>query len=461
MPVHNLCFRASCGQFVTVFLHFMTRRASFARKMRVQVITTRNRLDVLLFVFVASYFLCCGDVESNPGPLDKDDLEPQARKEPRDDASGADKQPPVPRTVSTEPTASRTTPDTGIAPDMASQILDAIRQQSVQFQSLETNMNQMRNDLGSIKTDMGLVRTKCEEIDERCNRLETNYQTLSSAVQETNTDVGDLFDASKENSDDISRISLTVGNMEKEIANLKSEADRLEEFSRRDNLRMYGIPHSGDYEDYDACARAVSDVLNSVEGPKRWTPDDIARAHRVGQSRNGEPKPMIVKFSRWKDKIAILRNRKYRDDLEKNGVRVANDLTKNQARVVAEAKKEGKVAYFRKGKLMVGPKRPDPRSYADVAAADDTGDRTHATTPERSADHVNNGGRGQGQPCEPERRDPAHPGGHRTSSQASSTQSARANRGDAPSGSQQRGLHDYWTKSPVNKTPRRSDRKRR
>ena len=90
----------------------MTRRASFARKMRVQVITTRNlrldvrdnkrldvrdnkrldvrdnkRLDVLLFVFVASYFLCCGDVESNPGPLEKDDLEPQARKEPRDDAS--------------------------------------------------------------------------------------------------------------------------------------------------------------------------------------------------------------------------------------------------------------------------------------------------------------------------------------------------------------------------------------
>ena len=43
--------------------------------MLVQVITTRNRVDVLLFVFVASYFLCCGDVEMNPGPLDKDDLE--------------------------------------------------------------------------------------------------------------------------------------------------------------------------------------------------------------------------------------------------------------------------------------------------------------------------------------------------------------------------------------------------
>ena len=154
--------------------------------------------------------------------------------------------------------------------DTASQILDALRQQSVQFRSLENNMNQMRKDLGSIKTgDIGLVRRKCEEIDERCSRLETNNQTLSSAVQETNTDVGDLLDASKENSDDISRISTTVGNMEKEIANLKSEADGLEEFSRRDNLRTYGIPHSEDYEDYRDYARAVSDVLNSVEGPKR------------------------------------------------------------------------------------------------------------------------------------------------------------------------------------------------
>ena len=163
----------------------MTRRVSFARKTRVQVITTRNRPDVLLFVFVASYFLCCGDVESNPGPLNKDDLEFQTGNEPCDDASRVDKQLPVPGTVSTEPTAPRTNPDTGIAPDMASQILDTIRQQSVQFHSLETNMNQMRKDLGSIKTDIGLVRTKCEETDERCNRLETNYQTLSSAVQDT------------------------------------------------------------------------------------------------------------------------------------------------------------------------------------------------------------------------------------------------------------------------------------
>ena len=208
---------------------------------------------------------------------------------------------------------------------------------------------------------------------------------------------------------------------------------------------MYGIPHSGDHEDYDACARAVSDVLNCVEGPRRWTPDDIAGSHRVGQNRDGEPKPVTVKLCWWKDKMAILTNRKYRDNLEKRGVQVINDLTSRQASVVAEAKKEGKLAYFGKGNLTVRPKRPDPRPYADVAAAHETEDRTQdATTSERSADCVNNEDRGQGQ-HEPARRSRVFPSDNGTDRRASNTQSARASRSDAPSVPQQRGFRDFWT----------------
>ena len=70
MPVHNWCFRASCGQFLTTFLGFMTERASFAAKMRKQVITVRHRLDALLFVFVVRHLMCCGDVEMNTGPME-------------------------------------------------------------------------------------------------------------------------------------------------------------------------------------------------------------------------------------------------------------------------------------------------------------------------------------------------------------------------------------------------------
>lgn len=62
---------------------------------------------------------------------------------------------------------------------------------------------------------------KCEDIDKRCHTLETNCQTLSLVVQDINTDLGDMFGASKENNDDICRISATVVNTKKEIANLK------------------------------------------------------------------------------------------------------------------------------------------------------------------------------------------------------------------------------------------------
>ena len=47
----------------------------------------------------------------------------------------------------------------------------------------------------------------------------------------------------------------------------------------------------------------------------------------------------------------------------------------------------------------------------------------HTRRHELSADHVNNEGRGRRQPCEPERRDPAHLGGHITASQGSGNSS--------------------------------------
>jgi hypothetical protein len=55
--------------------------------------------------------------------------------------------------------------------------------------------------------------------------------------------------------------------------------------------------------------------------------------------------------------MAVITNQTYRNELDKKGIRVASDLTKKQANMVAAARKEGKVAYFKRGKLIVGPKR--------------------------------------------------------------------------------------------------------
>ena len=68
-------------------------------------------------------------------------------------------------------------------------------------------------------------------------------------MQDANADIKEMFDESKQNRDDIRKMSMTVEDMKGAINNLKSEIDRLEEFSRRNNLRMFGVPHNDVFED--------------------------------------------------------------------------------------------------------------------------------------------------------------------------------------------------------------------
>ena len=86
-----------------------------------QVITLRNRLDVLLFVFVVKHFLSCCDVEMNPGPT-KGNFQNDAPDGPNSVYSDCD-------TLNTEHTPLQSSGDTSVSPDVATHILEAIRQQ--------------------------------------------------------------------------------------------------------------------------------------------------------------------------------------------------------------------------------------------------------------------------------------------------------------------------------------------
>ena len=72
---------------------------------------------------------------------------------------------------------------------------------------------------------------------------------MSSSMQDANADIKEMFDESKQNRDEIRKMSMTVEDMKGAINKLKSEIDRLEEFSRRNNLRMFGVPHNDVFED--------------------------------------------------------------------------------------------------------------------------------------------------------------------------------------------------------------------
>ena len=224
----------------------MTERAKFAIRMRKQVITTRNRAEVLLFVFVARYFLICHDVEVHPGPVNNSGAVHSSVDHPKDDATDRTKdKPSAEKTVSDDCTSPQCSPGTSVPPDMAAKILDAIEKQSKQFQSLQENLNSVSSDLSSIKSDIGEVKSRCEAIDKRCDQLDNQNRKLASTVNENSGDIEDLFDRNEESRVNMEKVSETVQCMQEEISSLKAEVDRLEGFSRRDNLRMYGVPSRG------------------------------------------------------------------------------------------------------------------------------------------------------------------------------------------------------------------------
>ena len=228
--------------------------------------------------------------------------------------------------------------------------------------------DELKEELNSIKLNIGKIAATCVEISERCNRLEIENRKLSERVDKVVEDCVSLKVIVSEEKAEGDRLTEYVLGMKEEMSHLNTEIDRLEEFSRRENLRMFGIAPLGlgSHEDYDMCTTAVCNALNNVDINKTWSSQDIVRAHRIGRARQGEHRPMIVKFRLWKDKMSILRDKDLRVRLEKGGVRVANDLTVRQASQVAMARREGKVAYFVKGRLTVGPKRVDTRGYAQV-----------------------------------------------------------------------------------------------
>nr|KAG5694717.1 hypothetical protein BaRGS_031533 [Batillaria attramentaria] len=180
------------------------------------------------------------------------------------------------------------------------------------------------------------------------------------------------------------------GSLSRSVDKLSVDMERMEESARRGNLRMFGIPESAG-ETNDVCAQKVADILNGLaESPKRWQTDDIVSAHRVGPKRkDNAPRTMLVKFARWKDKMSIIGDRDYRDSLLNNrGVRVANDLTKNQSILIAEARKAGKVGYIKRGRLVftdIAERTSDERTSdertSDKARETSTASADRADTP--------------------------------------------------------------------------------
>ncbi|MEW8546212.1 MAG: hypothetical protein AB2693_22060, partial [Candidatus Thiodiazotropha sp.] len=145
--------------------------------------------------------------------------------------------------------------------------------------------------------------------------------------------------------------------LETKVAKLEASNDALEQYSRRNSVRISGIPQT-EQENTD---KIVLDIAKSMDVPLVIT--DIDRSHRVGSDRNSR-RDILVKFVSYRARQSLLTVRKKLRNTEgMKNIFINEDLTANRSKLLFDARrlvkaKVLKSAYSADGRILV-------RDFAD------------------------------------------------------------------------------------------------
>lgn len=131
--------------------------------------------------------------------------------------------------------------------------------------------------------------------------------------------------------DDTNNLNITVKKNSTDIEKLKSKCDELEQYSRRSNIRIFGIPET----EKEDVGQLVIQLFTQKLGLSIAL-SDIDRTHRTG-IKSDKVRPIIVKFVSYRVKASVLTARKL---LKGTSISIKEDLTKQRYLILTSALKK-------------------------------------------------------------------------------------------------------------------------
>lgn len=144
-----------------------------------------------------------------------------------------------------------------------------------------------------------------------------------------------------------------VGLMEKKVSMMEGRLTELENYSRRWNLRLYGVAEKKNQNVREEVISICQAVLPGERKDKFLHAIDTV--HRLGQLKNDASKPrgIILQFTSRIFRDAVWKAAKKSSFLQSNNMRFAEDLSPSTRErrkllwpLVAKAREEGKTAYY-------------------------------------------------------------------------------------------------------------------
>ncbi len=147
--------------------------------------------------------------------------------------------------------------------------------------------------LSTIKLDLQAVKTQ----------LANDKAAADANMSKLKGTVGDMEHALTECSDDIAEMKTTIKALTANVAKLENKCEDLESRSRRNNVRIVGVPEGPDTCTTTAVAALLKEAFNLVKEPL------LDRSHRTLQPKpkpGDRPRAIVCRFHYHSDCVDIL-----------------------------------------------------------------------------------------------------------------------------------------------------------
>lgn len=192
-------------------------------------------------------------------------------------------------------------------------------------------------------------------INDTVDQIEKSTQLMSNQYDEI---LKKMNEQSKEITDLKKRVEKVEGNQnDEEISKLKKEVNSLEQYSRRQNLEIHGLPSSA----HENLLTKLNDLAGALELPK-VTENDVEGLHRL-PAKPGKAPAVLVRFASRVTREHWVEKRQYLKNI-KSDIWFQDNLTAMNKKLLwmlkeKAAEKEYQFAWQKNGNLFARKKQGD------------------------------------------------------------------------------------------------------
>ena len=178
----------------------------------------------------------------------------------------------------------------------------SLREIQVADKSIEASLQLLVEK--AVKSFKEECNKKIEDLKTELLEVKRSQDFISSKYDKLKDEYSKLIEKNKKQDAEIQKLKAESNEMSAQGAKEASKLDALEQYGRRQNLEIVGIPVTSN-EDTNAIVQEIAELLQVT-----ITSKDISTSHRLHTKSKSNPTPIIVRFVNRDVRNRIYNNRK-------------------------------------------------------------------------------------------------------------------------------------------------------